>query len=375
MDAVFVSPLADGSVVVTGHNDLGIYSKDDMLIARLDADGNTVWALPAMGRLVRAIDTSDTHALLVHEVTGRVKIGTVEANARHSDGVFVSKVSLDGEPEWVTSFGTHDFDRAYDVAAAPDGGAFVASGAFVAGKVGNTAFTNAGGEDALVSRWSPDGRLVWLRTFDWKGQDSTVALVPRTGGGVTVLGTRCEKPAGGIDYCRIWAAALSPEGTTLWEREHGSRGGQTTLAGVAANRNGLLVIEGVVRGSATELGKVSLDPSNAPYFVAELSDDGNIGWVAARSSLSQIAVDDDGNVFGCSGGVFLLEQDTDSWLVRWEGEVYLGGCVAGPDRTLFVTGTAYQGAALGDVPIGPPRKRRFRNVPDVGHAFAAKLTY
>ncbi|MFG1615113.1 alpha/beta hydrolase-fold protein [Nonomuraea wenchangensis] len=164
-----------------------------------------------------------------------------------ADDAFVVRLGPDGEVRWITQFGAPDAaDRLYGLAAAPDGGAYVAG--YTKGDLDGR---NAGDKDALVARLTPSGELAWLRQYGGPGEDKAygvaadAANVYVTGSATAALpGTSA---LGGLDG---WLAAFgTADGARTWATAAGGDG-DDRLNAVTVTTGGLVVATGAVNGDA-----------------------------------------------------------------------------------------------------------------------------
>ena len=91
-------------------------------------------------------------------------------------------------------------DSAWGIAAAADGGFYVA---------GTTALRGAGKRDAWVRRLDADGEVLWERTLGGEGQDWGTQIAETPGGGCILAGNDGSGHA--------WVVRLSADGKVLWQ--------------------------------------------------------------------------------------------------------------------------------------------------------------
>ncbi|MCF6469693.1 hypothetical protein FAF44_15030 [Nonomuraea sp. MG754425] len=173
-----------------------------------------------------------------------------DLDGRHAgnttDDAFVVRLDADGKTRWITQFGAPDAaDRLYGLAAAPDGGAYVAG--YTKGALDGP---NAGDKDAIVARLTPDGELAWIRQYGGPGEDKATGVAADattlylTGSATAALpGTTA---LGGLDG---WIAAYSPDGVRKWAATAGGAG-DDRLNAVTVTTTGLAVATGAASGDA-----------------------------------------------------------------------------------------------------------------------------
>ncbi|MER7335805.1 MULTISPECIES: alpha/beta hydrolase-fold protein [unclassified Micromonospora] len=224
----------------------------DAVVSRVTAGGTPAWTTQfgtaANDRLHGVVPLADGGAVAAGYTRGDLD-GTHPGSP--ADDGFVVRLTATGQRAWLTQAGDPArADRFYAVAAAPDGGAYVAgytSGSF-AGQSG------AGDKDAVLARITPDGRVAWSRQFGGPGEDKAYAVTADAEGvylaGVTSAGLPDTTALGGGDG---WLARFDPAGTRTWVTSVGGAG-DDLLGGVAISADGLVVATGSTGGEATAGG-------------------------------------------------------------------------------------------------------------------------
>ncbi|MEV1003956.1 alpha/beta hydrolase-fold protein [Nonomuraea sp. NPDC050202] len=173
-----------------------------------------------------------------------------DLDGRHAgnatDDAFVARLDANGEVRWLTQFGAPGAaDRLYGLAAAPDGGAYVAG--YTKGALDGP---NAGDKDAIAARLTPGGEVAWIRQYGGPGEDKASGIAA---GATTVYLTGSATAAlpgttvlGGLDG---WIAAYSTDGARTWAATTGGAG-DDRLNAVTVTTAGLAVATGVSAGDA-----------------------------------------------------------------------------------------------------------------------------
>ncbi|MEW9549012.1 alpha/beta hydrolase-fold protein [Nonomuraea sp. NPDC050783] len=162
-----------------------------------------------------------------------------------ADDAFVARLGPDGAVRWITQFGAPDAaDRLYGLAAAPDGGAYVAG--YTKGALDGP---NAGDKDALVARLTPSGELAWLRQYGGPGEDKAHGVAADATSLYVAGSTTAALPGttalGGLDG---WLAAFTAaDGGRAWATSAGGAG-DDRLNAVTVTTGGLAVATGAVAG-------------------------------------------------------------------------------------------------------------------------------
>jgi beta-propeller repeat-containing protein len=167
----------------------------------------------------------------------QVSAGTVDA--------FVRKVDPAGSELWTSQFGSWDSDFAHAVAVDGSGDVYV---------VGETEGTlpdqqSAGGRDAFIRKYGPDGRERWTRQFGGRGGEMAAGVALDPAGHPYVVGTTAatlpdQTSAGSFD---AFVRKYDGDGNEVWTRQFGSQAGDGAR-GVAVEPTGNLVVVGSTEG-------------------------------------------------------------------------------------------------------------------------------
>lgn len=125
-------------------------------------------------------------------------------------------------PLWRVQRGTSFQDEYAAVAVDPRDGAVLATGL----SYGGFGFTNSGGADAIISRYTAAGARDWIRQLGSSGSDIGQAVAVDAQGNVYIaggttgwLGTNVTGNLGGFD---AFVAKYDPSGSKLWVRQFGT---------------------------------------------------------------------------------------------------------------------------------------------------------
>lgn len=283
-------------------------------------------------------------------------IGSLEnqANSGASD-VFIRKYAPDGSVIWSKLAGTSFEEVAYALTAAPDGSIYVAgrTAGNLDGSTGNGAY------DAFISKYSSNGTQIWTRLLGSTSDDAAYSLATGIDGSVYVagytLGDLLGVPNQGHDD--VFVSKYHPDGTMLWTDTFGSSLYDQARA-LAIAEDGSIYVAGMA--SANFEGKVVSGGQDA--FLTKYNADGKRAWTQLLSSeINEVAfalatgpdgvvymagwtigiIDDAGHV-GASD-IFLAKYDADgkkSW-VRTLGTAstdVASNLAIGPDGDIYVTG-------------------------------------
>ena len=274
----------------------------DLFLARYDGDGALSWASGAgsfyghdFGHGVAALPDGTLY------VCGQFTDGAFFDQAGPNEtrltatlsGLFLARYGADGEFIWAKAAGGDGEDSAQAVAAAPDGGAFVAgwfSAAAAFGEGGGLqALTSAGGTDLFLARYAPDGALAWARRAGGAGDDRAAWVELSPGGDLLVAGSfsgsadfgdgaKTLVSSGGLD---VFLAGYEHDGTLVWAASGGGADDDVPYGGAAGDDGAILT--GSFAGNATFAGTLLQSTGGvSDLFVASWDGAGSLRW--ARSA-------------------------------------------------------------------------------------------
>jgi uncharacterized delta-60 repeat protein len=219
-NGVAVAP--DGSVYVVGTSD-----NTRALLVKFDPNGTLLWQRTWGGTLGEAglgVAVSGDGASIY--ITGQ----TLSFGAGNIDA-FLVKFDASGNLVWQRTWGGPINETAQAVAVAGDGSVYVAGD-------GNSFF----GNDAILLKFAADGTLIWQR--DWRGatgqNDESAALGVATSPDGSVYMTGRALIAGSGQNGAL--VKFTPDGSVVWERTWGS--GLDAALGVTVAPDGTIVMTG-----------------------------------------------------------------------------------------------------------------------------------
>lgn len=160
---------------VTWVKQFGGTGKDEGKGIQLDSSGNIFFA-----GYIQNIADMDPSA------------GVSNLTSNGSDDAFVAKLDQNGNLLWAQSIGGSDSDQGYDVACDNDGnvyytGYFKATADFDPG-VGVNNVVSGGSYDSFTQKYSASGALIWTNTFGANGSELTNSIVVDDSTGVYITG-------------------------------------------------------------------------------------------------------------------------------------------------------------------------------------------
>jgi hypothetical protein len=259
----------------------------DAFLRKFDSSGQVLWT--------RQFGTSgyDFSSSVSVDASGDVYIGGWTQgdiggpNAGLYDG-FLRKYDALGNQLWTTQLGTIATDTAYSVATDASGNIFVS------GKTaGDLGATNAGGDDAFLSKLDSSGNVSWTRQIGTSTDDSCDSVAVDAFGNAYITGsTRGDlggSNAGGTD---VFLSKFDSAGDEVWRVQSGTSDWEEGWD-VAVDASGNVYVCG---------GRGEVNPNIRDAHLTKFDSDGNEIWTtqlaaSATDTSYSVAVDDDGNVF------------------------------------------------------------------------------
>ena len=215
----------DGTVVMAGlaHSEDGDVSfqhgSGDLWVVAVNADGSKLWDRSYGG-------SNSEYALSMKSVSsgGYILCGTtgsqdgdVSGYMGYGDG-WVLRIDMNGEILWSLVAGGGDADELGDIIENKDG-TFTAVG-YTFSTDGDISEQRGGG-DAWVVRISAAGKLMSSKTYGGSFTDTASSVLQTEDGNLVIVGTTYSHAGEGD----VWIFSLTPEGTMIWSRTYGGSNG------------------------------------------------------------------------------------------------------------------------------------------------------
>lgn len=315
----------------------------------------------------RAVTTDRAgNVFLASECVGDAMFGDLLHKTAGEMDMCLTKLDAAGKPLWVSGFGGSKTDRAYGVITDAAGNAYV-TGHFEStdAMANGEKLPNAGSFDAFIAKFSPDGKLLWVRVKGGEGSDYGHGIAIDSKGQVVITGA-----IGGQFFCTKYDA----EGREIWHR---TPSGKVSGSGhgIAIDGKDHIYLGGSASGTGT-FGKVAIESKTSAALVLKLTPEGEGEWAnlipgTTSAIYHEIACDSQGRVWGAGmfkGSVSVAgqtfqggtEKDYDGLIVHLDvaGEVqwakhmhgpgtdYCLGVVTDDHGTAFVCGDFNQDTVL-----------------------------
>ena len=288
----------------------------DIFVAKLDSEGNWLWAVRAGGTgddNCWGISRDSAGNIFVSgQFTNTASFGTISITSAGSEDFYVAKLDANGNWLWVTHAGGTGLDRTF-IAALDSYGNICIVGLFVnTVTFGTTSLTSAGGYDIYVAKLDSEGNWLWAKRAGGITNDEGYGLALDNAANVYISGYfTSTADFGALSLSSngsgdMFVAKLDSNSNWLWVTSAGGTG-QDFVGNMAVDSAANVYISGTFRNTVT-FGLTSLiSYGGEDICAAKLDTNGNWLWATSAGGTGSdlgycIAVDDNANTY--VGGYF-----------------------------------------------------------------------
>jgi hypothetical protein len=245
---------------------------------------------------------------------GTVTFGNITLASQGNFDVFIAKLDSNGDWLWAVSAGGTDYEWEWDIALDANGNIYVIGHFKGTAQFGNTTLTTQGDSDVFVAKLNTDGDWLWAVSAGGTNEDCAVRIAVDTVQNVYITGYFWGTATFGYTtlishgYADVFVAKLNTDGDWLWAVSAGGTGQpegfNDEAYGVAVDVHGNVYITGYFWRTATFGNTTLTTQGDADVFVAKLNTDGDWQWVAHAGGPTpcaavgiDIAVDTTGNSY------------------------------------------------------------------------------
>lgn len=268
-----------GSVVVGGTT-LTSTANADIYVAKLDSNGNWLWAKQAGGMGFNRGNAISVDANGNSYVTGyfqsTASFGTNQIVSSGYADMFIAKLDSNGNWIWAKQVGSTGWDEGFGITTDANGNSF-ATGSFQhTVNFGDITLTSAGSADTYITKLDSNGNWHWVSQISGTSSSSGLGItVDASGncyiagsfGGTATLGSYTLTSFGEYD---IYAAKLDQNGSCLWMKQAGSSDNDSAYC-IAVDSMGNCYVTGMISSTAN-FDDISLPNTGGwDIFMAKLS--------------------------------------------------------------------------------------------------------
>lgn len=283
----------------------------DIFIAKLDTNGNWLWAKKAGGYYYDksyAISSDPSgNCFISGYFSGTAVFGTEYLYSNGSSDIYIAKMNTNGDWLWVKQAGGVYDDSGFGIYADEFSNCYVTGHYSLSVNFGDTNLSTGGSSDIFITKLDSNGNWLWAQTagiisytygLDIHIDANANSYVTGRFYDLVNFGNVSIESAGGGD---IFVAKLDSNGNWLWAKQAGGDGFDTAY-GISTDANGSCYITGEFSGSAN-FGSTTLTSEGiSDIFVARLDTAGNWLWAKKSGSINDdygndISIDANGNAF------------------------------------------------------------------------------
>ncbi|MEP7264975.1 MAG: T9SS type A sorting domain-containing protein, partial [Bacteroidota bacterium] len=304
----FMDSIQFGPITLHGNGTLDSY------FAKLDSNGNTLWATTFVGTgddfgdQLKADASGNLYMLGTY--SDSVTIGTVTLHSLGHKDLFIVKADPSGNIQWVKSGGSSGFDEVFTMQFDITGNlCFVAAFQDTA-FFGTNTLISAGSYDIALLKYDANGNCLLATRFGGTGSDVPTGMdidqnnnIYITGqiSGTVQMGSNTLISNGAWD---IFLAKCNPSGNVLWTRSYGgiADDGSTNIV-VGADKS--IYIAGVFHNTVTIGTSTLTSAGDNDVFIAKFDSGGTVQYAGNAASsafldiifVDNLAIDNNGNFY------------------------------------------------------------------------------
>lgn len=288
----------------------------DICIAKLDANGNWLWARQAGGvnedRAFAISIDSCGNSYVTGVFRGDTHFGDTTLTSSGLYDIFIAKLDSDGNWLWARRAGSTDFDIGNDISVDSSGNSYVTGYFQGTADFGGIPLTTSGSKELFISKLDTNGNWLWAKQAGGSGDDIGYNIANDSNGfcymtgfffGTATFGANVLTSSGSGD---IFITKLDSDGNWLWAWGAGGVGLDTAY-GMTTDSSGNCYVTGCFYGNATFGTTLLYNSGYNDIFVSKLDTNGNFLWAVKAGGANDdmgccIATDGWGNSF--ISGVF-----------------------------------------------------------------------
>ncbi|MBI3512165.1 MAG: T9SS type A sorting domain-containing protein [Bacteroidetes bacterium] len=239
-----------------------------------------------------------------------ITFGSITLINNGSHNIFLVKYDPNGNVLWAISAGGAYSDAGYSVSTDPNGNVFLA-GYFQSPTItfGSTTLTNNGAQNIFLTKYDPNGNVLWAKSSGGTGDDRAFSVNADTNGNVFITGyfqsptiTFGSSTLTNNGLRDVFLAKYDSSGNDLWAK---SAGGTSYDMGnsVSTDISGNVLITGVFYSPTVTFGTTMLTNNGQEnIFLTKYDSNGNVLWAKSAGGTtndgsSSMSTDGNGNVF------------------------------------------------------------------------------
>jgi len=299
----FLGTATFGSYSITSSGD------KDIFVAKIDADGNWLWATKAGGSsedigLEITIDAAE-NSYVTGNFEGTATFGSYSLTSSGENDIFVAKMDANGNWLWATKAGGTDNDNGFGITIDNAGNSYVTGTFRETANFGSYSLTSSGNTDIFVAKMDAVGNWLWATQAGGTSNETGFGITIDNAGNIYVTGWFSDTATFGAyslsssGSADIFVAKMDVDGNWQWATKAGGIDSDSAKA-ISIDNAGNSYVTGHFNGTAT-FGSYSLTSSGySDIFVAKMDANGNWLWATQAgggASVQAISTDNSGNSY------------------------------------------------------------------------------
>ena len=228
--------------------------------------------------------------------------GYFEIKDRIGNDVFLIKYDLEGQLEWINTYGGTDDDVGNDVIETEDGQFYLIG---YSKSSNGDASINKGQHDNWLIKIDSKGKLIWEKSYGFAGHDHAYNIIKTNDGGlffngfIDVTASQGEGASLRHGVGEFWCHKVDMNGEIIWRKYFGGSNNDRSYDAVETSDGGFILV------GTSESQDVEKTISFGSYdiWVIKISSSGNLIW---EKSYGGSAIDE---------GVKIIKSQDDNYMI------------------------------------------------------------
>ena len=275
------------STAYFGSDTLVSNGDDDIFVAKMNNDGTWIWAKKAGGYLEDigyGITTDDLgNVYITGEFRNTAYFGSDSLISNGEQDIFIAKIDTDGNWIWAIKGGGQDYDFGNSITVDNYGYIYITGDFKYTAYFGSDSLTCSNLIDAFFSKIDSEGNWIWTKQISGYGNQHGRSIITDNTGNIFVAGYFSSEANFGsytlssTDKEDIFIAKMAQNGTWQWAKRAGGDELDRIL-GITLDNNGNIYCTGIFRNDALFDYHYLYSSGANDAFVAKIDTDGNWIW-------------------------------------------------------------------------------------------------
>jgi hypothetical protein len=313
-----IQQTTDGGYIVAGYTANGVGENFDLLVLKLDANGDLLWHKTYGG------PGSDSARFIIQTSEGGYILAAyTDSFGTGSTDLWILKLDQDGNISWEKTYRASPTNIVRSIQQTADEGYIVA---------GRTQLSPESNADAWILKLDPIGDISWQKTYGGSSVDGVTTIQQTADEGFIMAGWTSSF---GVRYSDMWVLKLGIDGNVSWQKTYGGDGEDYPVSIQQTSDQGF-----VIGGWTTSYSSEGRD-----CWVIKLDNTGTISWdkryggtLLDEAHFIQQTID--GGYIVTGDTVSVGAGSTDYWVLKIDDNGEIPGCHFMNEGTALVTVTS-----------------------------------